>query len=79
LRKVRAIYVHGEPVRAEVVSVSPTNMRVNGRRIMRVEYVFDCAAARVPGTTTGVFPAPLVGATIWILYDPADPARNVAA
>jgi hypothetical protein len=76
--RVRHIYVHGEPARAEVTAVSPTSMRVNRRRVMRVDYVFDTIMGRMTGRSSTVIPPP-VGSQIWILHLPAEPKRNVAA
>ena len=78
VRAVRAIYVHGQPVRAEVTGVSPTAMRINRRRVMRVEYAFDTIMGRATGSTTAVNPPP-VGAALWVLHLPSEPKRNVAA
>lgn len=76
--RVRHIYVHGEPARAEVTAVSPTLMQVNRRRVMRVEYAFDTIMGRMTGRTSAVSPPP-VGSQLWILHLPSEPKRNVAA
>jgi hypothetical protein len=75
---VRRIYVRGEPARAEVTAVSPTLMRINRRRVMRVDYTFDTIMGRMTGRTNTVHPPP-VGSQIWILHLPSEPKRNVAA
>jgi hypothetical protein len=78
LRTVRAIYVHGQPARAEVTAVAPTAMWRNRRRVMRVDYAFDTVTGRATGRATSVDPPP-VGGTLWVLHLPSDPKRNVAA
>jgi hypothetical protein len=78
IRAVRAIYVHGHPVRAEVTAVTPTAMRINRRSLMRVDYAFDTIMGRATGSTTAMNP-PAVGATLWVLHLPSEPKRNVAA
>jgi hypothetical protein len=78
VRAVRAIYVHGHAVRAEVTAVGPTAMRVNRRPVMRVDYAFDTIMGRATGSTTALNPPP-VGASLWVLHLPSEPKRNVAA
>jgi len=75
---VRAIYVHGQPVRAEVTAVSATRMMLNRRRVMRVDYAFDTIMGRATGRTTSVEPPP-IGGSLWVLHLPSEPRRNVAA
>jgi hypothetical protein len=77
--RARQTYVHGQPVRAQVTAVSATLMRVNRRRVMRIDYAFDAITGRVSGRTTTSLAAPPVGASLWVLHDPAQPERNVAA
>jgi len=76
--RTRGIYVHGQAAEAEVTRISPTNMRVNGRLVMRVEYTFDALTGRASGSTTALSP-PKVGDRMWILYRASAPADNVAA
>ncbi len=76
--RVRATYVHGEAVRAQVTGVARTAMRVNGRPVMRVDYMFDALTGRVTGQGSSLAPPP-IGATIWVLYDPSAPQQNVIA
>jgi hypothetical protein len=81
LRRVRAlrdIYVHGQAVQATVSAVAPTLMRVNGQRVMRVDYSFDTITGKMRGRTSTRRPPP-VGAPLWVLYDASDPKRSVAA
>ena len=78
VRAVRAIYVHGQAARAQVIGITPTIMRINRRRVMRVEYAFDTLMGRATGSTTAVDPPP-VGGTVWVLHLPSEPKRNVAA
>ena len=78
LLATRAIYVHGQPARAQVTGVAPTAMRINRRRVMRVDYAFDTIMGRATGSTTSVDPPP-VGGTLWVLHLPSEPKRNVAA
>jgi len=75
---VRRIYVHGEPASAEVTALSPTLMRINSRRVVRVDYAFDTIMGRMTGSTNTVNPLP-VGSQLWILHLPSEPKRNVAA
>jgi hypothetical protein len=76
--RIRVIYVHGQAAPATVTALSQTSMRVNGQRVMRVEYVFDTIAGKVPGRTSTRNPPP-VGGTLWVIYDASDPRRSVAA
>ncbi len=76
--RIRVIYIHGQAAPATVTALRPTLMRVNGRRVMRVEYVFDTIAGEVPGRTSTRNPPP-VGGSLWVIYDASDPRRSVAA
>ncbi|HEX3904248.1 MAG TPA: DUF3592 domain-containing protein [Polyangia bacterium] len=76
--RTRQIYMHGQPAKATVTAVSGTSMRVNGRRVMRVAYVFDTIMGKAEGQTTSRDPPP-VGAPIWVIYDGSDPKRSVEA
>ncbi len=76
--QLRDIYIHGEAAQATVVGTKATAMRVNWQRVMRVDYTFETIMGQTPGRTTSRSPPP-VGSKIWILYDPSDPKRNVAA
>ena len=76
--RLRDIYVHGQAVQATVTAVASTLMRVNGQRVMRVDYSFDTIMGPARGRTSTRRPPP-VGAPIWILYDGSDPKRSVAA
>jgi hypothetical protein len=78
VRRLRDIYIHGQAVQATVTAVATTLMRVNGRRVMRVDYSFDTVMGPARGRTSTRRPPP-VGAPIWILYDGSDPKRSVAA
>jgi hypothetical protein len=77
-RRQRRIYVHGAPAQATVTATSATQMRINGRRVMRIDYVFDSIMGPAAGRTTSRNPPP-VGAKIWVLYDEGDPKISVAA
>ena len=76
--RLRDIYIHGQPVRATVTAVAATLMRVNGQRVMRVDYSFETIMGPARGRTSTRRPPP-VGAPIWVLYDASDPKRSVAA
>lgn len=76
--RIRAIYVHGRAAPAVVTAISRTSMRVNGQRVMRVDYSFETITGRVAGRTSTRDPPP-VGASIWVIYDASDPKRSVAA
>jgi Protein of unknown function (DUF3592) len=76
--RLRAIYVGGQAALATVTGIASSLMRVNGRRVMRVEYAFDTPSGRTQGRTTLRAPPP-VGGTLWVIYDEGDPGRNVAA
>ena len=65
-------------MQATVTAVGTTLMRVNGQRVMRVDYSFDTIMGPARGRTSTRRPPP-VGAPIWILYDGSDPKRSVAA
>jgi hypothetical protein len=78
VRVLRDIYVHGKAVQATVTAVGATLMRVNGRRVMRVDYSFDTINGEMRGRTSTRSPPP-VGAPIWVLYDSSDPRRSVGA
>jgi hypothetical protein len=73
----RAIYVHGHPVQAKVTAVLPSAMRINHRRVMRVEYAFETIMGGATGSTSALAPPP-VGSPLWVLHLPSDPKRNVA-
>jgi hypothetical protein len=76
--RARRLYVHGVAALATVTSVAPTSMRVNQRPVMRVDFAFDAITGRVAGHTTTREPPP-VGSQLWVLHDPDDPKRSVAA
>jgi hypothetical protein len=76
--RLRAIYVQGLAAQATVTGIAASALRVNGRRVMRVDYVFDSVGGRTPGRTTLRAPPP-IGAPLWVLYDQTDPRRNVPA
>jgi hypothetical protein len=78
VRAVRAIYVHGQAVPAQVTRITPTRMRINRRPVMRVDYAFDTIMGRATGSTTALNP-PGVGGMLWVLHLPSEPKRNVAA
>jgi hypothetical protein len=76
--RLRAIYVHGQAALATVTGIATSAMRVNNRRVMRVDYTFDTASGRTQGRTTLRAPPP-VGGTLWVIYDGEEPGRNVVA
>jgi hypothetical protein len=78
LLRVRRTYVHGHAILADVTGVAPTSMRINSRRVIRVDYSFKVITGRVTGQTTSLNP-PAIGAQIWVLYLPSAPEHNVAA
>ena len=65
-------------MQATVTAVATTLMRVNGQRVMRVDYSFDTITGKMRGRTSTRTPPP-VGAPLWVLYDASDPQRSVAA
>jgi hypothetical protein len=77
-RRVRALYVRGQAALATVTAVRATSIRVNNRRVARVEYAFDTPIGRATGYTTSRNPPP-VGSQLWILHDPQDPNDSIAA
>lgn len=76
--RLRDIYIHGQAVQATVTAVAATLMRVNGQRVMRVDYSFDTIIGKTTGRTS-TRTRPPVGERIWILCDSSDPKRSVAA
>jgi hypothetical protein len=78
IARLRGIYIHGQAVQATVTAVATTLMRVNGQRVMRVDYSFDTIMGPARGRTSTRTPPP-VGAPLWVLYDGSDPQRSVAA
>jgi len=72
----RRIYVHGQSALATVTAAKATAMRVNGQRVIRLDYVFETILGPISGHATSRRPPP-VGAKIWVLYDEADPRYNV--
>ena len=76
--RLHGVYVHGQAAVATVTRITPTLMRVNWQRVMRVDYVFDTGVNGSPGRTTARVP-PALGDRFWILYDGADPKRSVPA
>lgn len=80
--RLRDIYVHGQAVQATVIAVTATLMRVNGQRVMRVDYSFETTTGTITTTTRGQTSTrtpPPVGAPLWVLCDSSDPQRSVAA
>jgi hypothetical protein len=61
-----------------VTNVARTAMRVNGRPVTRVEYLFDALTGRMTGQGSSFSPPP-IGATIWVLHDPSAPQQSVIA
>ena len=76
--RVRAIYVHGSAVRAEVISVEGTSMRMNRQPVKRVRYKFPGLRGEVVGTSTTVDDVK-AGQAMWIICLPGEPEKNVAA
>jgi hypothetical protein len=74
----RRIYIHGQSALATVTATRTTAMRVNGQRVIRLDYVFETIMGQVSGRATSRRPPP-IGARIWVLYDEADPKNNVVA
>jgi uncharacterized protein (DUF58 family) len=59
--RLRAIYVSGRAALATVTGIESSLMRVNGRRVMRVEYTFDTPSGQTKGRTTLRAPPPVGG------------------
>lgn len=74
--RTRRIYREGEAVQARVTEVVATSSRQNRRPVMRMSYVFQTPAGPVEGRWKTAHPS-AQGATLWVLFDPADPSRNV--
>ncbi len=73
----RAIYRDGQVAEAEVRSVTQTSARINRRSLMRVQYRFRVGTRNFEGRW-GTTDPPSVGDTIWVIYHPENPSRNVA-
>jgi hypothetical protein len=76
--RIRHLYVRGLAALARVTAWTGTRMRVNQRRLIRVEYEFDAVVRRVTGSSTFLNPPP-VGSSLWVFYRPSDPTHSVAA
>ena len=77
--RARRLYVHGEAVRAEVTGSRPSNMRVNGRRLMIVEYRFMTRTGAVNGSATHSSEPQEIGSELWVLHDPDDATTSIVA
>lgn len=78
LRRRRTIYINGAVAAGVVERVEKTTMRQNRRRIQRVFYKFSADSGPITNSFT-TFLEPAVGTSLWILYDPNDPTRNLPA
>ncbi len=76
--KTMRIYKHGQPAQARVIAVEATASSQNRRRVMSMKYEFDGPGGRVLGGWKTVSPA-RVGSTIWVLFDPSAPEKNLPA
>jgi hypothetical protein len=76
-RRDRALYRDGAAIEARVVAVTPTVMRLNRRRVMRVTYTFHQSKGVVHGTWKTTDP-PTVESPLWVIYDPKHPERSMA-
>ncbi|MDB4983718.1 MAG: hypothetical protein JWM82_4470 [Myxococcales bacterium] len=76
--RLRVLYIGGRAALATVTGVAATYLRINQRPLLRVEYAFDTPVGRATGHTTTRH-APPVGSELWILHDPHDPMKNIAA
>jgi Protein of unknown function (DUF3592) len=77
-RRSRAIYRDGEVAEARVVAVEQTASTQNRVQLLRVRYELQTPAGPAVGAWKTLTP-PKVGETIWVIYDPARPERNVPA
>jgi hypothetical protein len=78
LKRDRALYRDGDVAEATVVAVTPTSMRINKQRVFRVDYTF----AHPTGAARGVWKTttpPRLDDRLWVIYDPSQPTRNIAA
>lgn len=76
--RVRGLYRRGQAAQARVTAVEATASRQNRRAVMRMRYCFQTPEGTVEGSWKTAHPQP-AGATIWVLFDPASPARNLPA
>lgn len=74
----REIYRNGRAILATVSDVTAMAAKQNRRRVMRAHYGFTVDGKSYEGAKQTVDP-PAVGESIWVLYDPSQPQRNVAA
>jgi hypothetical protein len=76
-RRMRAMYRDGTAVTARVVALEATGSRQNYQRVMRMVYEFTGpAGGAITGEWKTLRPA-AQGATIWVIYDPGEPDRNM--
>ena len=72
----RRIYRWGAVAVGRVVSVTDSNITVNGRRLLRIRYTFAGPAGPVEATVNNAT-APPEGAEVSVLFDPDRPERNL--
>jgi hypothetical protein len=77
-RRTRATYRDGTAVTARVIAVETTASSQNRQRVMRMVYELTGPTGTVTGAWKTMTPA-AQGATIWVIYDPAQPERSVPA
>jgi hypothetical protein len=71
----RRLLVWGEPAPGRVVSVRPTGMTVNRRRVLEVRYTFSSPSGPVEAVSKDLA-APREGAEVTVLYDPRNPSKS---
>lgn len=74
----RGVYRHGRAVLGQVVRHEHTGARQNRRPVVRARYEAHVGERLAEGYVDDVEP-PAPGDALWILVDPDDPSRNVAA
>ncbi len=74
--KRRRLYIWGTSTTGRVVSVSDSNVTVNGRRLLKIAYSFPGPMGPVEGSMLNAT-APKEGSDVTVLFDPNDASHNV--
>ncbi|NUP08707.1 MAG: DUF3592 domain-containing protein [Polyangiaceae bacterium] len=74
--RAQRLYRRGHCALARVYEVVPTASSVNDEPVMRMLYAFSTADGEAKGGWKTVEPL-AIGETLWVVYDPNQPSRNM--